>query len=399
MRRTLALAVGGVVSAGLLAMGATAAPAAENVSGTSGHDTTSASMEPCPSLVAHRGGFETPPNTNENSMAAFERAADIGVWAIETDVWFTKDMVPVVMHDETLDRTTDGTGKVSDYTYAQLRQFRLNNGERIPTLKQVLELIKKRDIWGFIEYKDADDPAYFEAYYQALMEVDANVYGAGFSTELMEWLHKEDPSLPLMWFGKRSGSIPIPVTPADVPEGADPGLINYLITPDLVAQMNAAGKDVNVWFNTVSKGDDPAGNSLGPGWEGVTQAGVTWVSTDWPDKYLSWAQSTNDCAAPPPKVSKATCLTLPKKLKAGRTYRVMRKGCTTSADRPVKLTVKGNAATKKGSNRIKVRRDGRTKLVLTAKGRSYSEGGESWQSYTTFKKTQRYRVGSVSGRG
>ena len=118
MRRTLALAVGGVVSAGLLAMGATAAPAAENVSGTSGHDTTSASMEPCPSLVAHRGGFETPPNTNENSMAAFERAADIGVWAIETDVWFTKDMVPVVMHDETLDRTTDGTGKVSDYTYA-----------------------------------------------------------------------------------------------------------------------------------------------------------------------------------------------------------------------------------------------------------------------------------------
>lgn len=117
-----------------------------------------ATADYCPEVVAHRGGEGDPTDANENSMGAFIRGANIGVDVMETDVWFTKDLVPVIMHDETLDRTTDATGKVSDYTWAYLKKnVRLNNGERIPSLRESLEYFAFRDLASFIEYKDAED--------------------------------------------------------------------------------------------------------------------------------------------------------------------------------------------------------------------------------------------------
>ncbi|HEV2127888.1 MAG TPA: glycerophosphodiester phosphodiesterase family protein, partial [Thermomicrobiales bacterium] len=75
---------------------------------------------PHPLISAHRGGREEAP---ENTLAAFQRARDLGVPGAECDVRLSVDGVPVVIHDDTVDRTTDGTGAVHALTVAQLAQL------------------------------------------------------------------------------------------------------------------------------------------------------------------------------------------------------------------------------------------------------------------------------------
>lgn len=92
-------------------------------------------------VVSHRGDWRNAP---ENSLQAFQNCIDIGVDMIELDLKKTKDGVLVLMHDNTIDRTTDGHGKPSDYTLAELQKFHLKNGlgratfHHIPTLEEVL---------------------------------------------------------------------------------------------------------------------------------------------------------------------------------------------------------------------------------------------------------------------
>lgn len=89
---------------------------------------------PYPRVCAHRG-FNTV--TPEASMAAFGAAIAMGAEEIEFDLWWTKDGEVVVIHDSTLDRVSDGTGKVYDYTYEELLQFDfgVKKGEKFRGLK------------------------------------------------------------------------------------------------------------------------------------------------------------------------------------------------------------------------------------------------------------------------
>lgn len=95
-----------------------------------------------PLLSAHRGG--PAPGYPENALATFERALRYAPALIECDVRMTRDSVLVLMHDETLDRTTTGTGEVSDATFAELRGLLLKDNLgittpfRIPTLSETL---------------------------------------------------------------------------------------------------------------------------------------------------------------------------------------------------------------------------------------------------------------------
>lgn len=89
-------------------------------------------------LIAHRGLSAHAP---ENTFAAFRAAARAGFTWIETDLDLTSCGTPVLMHDDTLDRTTDGQGRVSEVTYEQLRQYDAGawfsedfSGERVPPL-------------------------------------------------------------------------------------------------------------------------------------------------------------------------------------------------------------------------------------------------------------------------
>lgn len=101
---------------------------------------------------AHRGFSGEYP---ENTMLAFEKAVEAGAQGIELDVHFTKDKEVVIIHDETVDRTSDGTGEVESYTYDELSKLNAYGRfegkypfQKIPTLREYFEFIAPID--GFL---------------------------------------------------------------------------------------------------------------------------------------------------------------------------------------------------------------------------------------------------------
>ncbi|TGD17950.1 glycerophosphodiester phosphodiesterase [Levilactobacillus suantsaiihabitans] len=101
-------------------------------------------------VFGHRG---YPAKFPENSLAGFAYALDHGVEGLEFDVHLTKDQVPVIMHDERIDRTSNGTGLINSYTLAELRQFHLAENEPIPTLAEFLTLVGTHDVQLNLEFK------------------------------------------------------------------------------------------------------------------------------------------------------------------------------------------------------------------------------------------------------
>lgn len=90
-------------------------------------------------VAAHRGWRSKYP---ENTLEAFQAALALDVDQLETDVRVTKDGALVLMHDATVDRTTNGSGKVCDLTLAELKALDAGNGAKIPTLVEFMELVK-----------------------------------------------------------------------------------------------------------------------------------------------------------------------------------------------------------------------------------------------------------------
>lgn len=103
-------------------------------------------------IYAHRGASLDAP---ENTLKAFSMALEYGVEGIELDCYRAKDGSIVVIHDDTLDRTTDATGPVKNRTAAELRDVDAGEGERIPILEEVLALAAGR-MRVNIEIKDPD---------------------------------------------------------------------------------------------------------------------------------------------------------------------------------------------------------------------------------------------------
>jgi len=92
-------------------------------------------------IMGHRGAAALEP---ENTLLSIGRAIEIGVNAVEIDVRLSKDKEIVVMHDSTLDRTTDGTGPVCNFTIDELKKLDAGNGQRIPTLQEVIDFIDNK---------------------------------------------------------------------------------------------------------------------------------------------------------------------------------------------------------------------------------------------------------------
>src|SRR5215475_12340744 len=88
-------------------------------------------------ITSHRGaGFLEP----ENTLRAIQRAITLGVDQIEIDTHLTLDGQLILMHDPTVDRTTNGSGRISDLTFAEIRQLDAGLGEHVPTLAEALQL-------------------------------------------------------------------------------------------------------------------------------------------------------------------------------------------------------------------------------------------------------------------
>ena len=91
-------------------------------------------------IIAHRGASGYEP---ENTLLSFRRAIELKADAIELDVHLCKTGELVVIHDEKINRTTDGKGKVADFSLEKLKQYDAGKGEKIPTLIEVLDLVNR----------------------------------------------------------------------------------------------------------------------------------------------------------------------------------------------------------------------------------------------------------------
>ena len=101
-------------------------------------------------VIARHGSLE---DTPENTFAAFEKAISMGVGGLEIDVRKTKDDKLILMHDDTIDRTTDGKGYVNNLLYDEIKQYDAGiwkgiefAGENVPLLSDVLQFAKDKNI-------------------------------------------------------------------------------------------------------------------------------------------------------------------------------------------------------------------------------------------------------------
>ncbi len=113
-----------------------------------------------PIWAVHRCGEIDVP---ENTMDALRRSARLGAKYVELDLRATKDGQIVLLHDETIDRTTNGTGKLSDFTWEQIKAFDAGSwidprfsDARIPLFSEILQYAKKHDIYLILDIKSPD---------------------------------------------------------------------------------------------------------------------------------------------------------------------------------------------------------------------------------------------------
>ncbi|MDG6900933.1 MAG: glycerophosphodiester phosphodiesterase [Nitrososphaerota archaeon] len=105
-----------------------------------------------PFVVGHRGAAGLEP---ENTLRSIARAIDVGVDAVEVDVRRTKDGELVVIHDPTVNRTTNGKGRVNSFTLKDLRALDAGKGERVPTFRELCAAVKGK-VELFVEIKEPE---------------------------------------------------------------------------------------------------------------------------------------------------------------------------------------------------------------------------------------------------
>jgi glycerophosphoryl diester phosphodiesterase len=124
--------------------------------------------------IAHRGASAYEP---ENTLRAFDRAIEMGATMLELDVHLSLDGHPVIIHDADLSRTASGTGRVVDMTLDQIKRFDVGQGERVPTLSEVIELVRGRAEL-YIELKGQHTPGPVVTALQAAGFADQAIVGS-----------------------------------------------------------------------------------------------------------------------------------------------------------------------------------------------------------------------------
>ncbi|TDD23979.1 glycerophosphodiester phosphodiesterase [Kribbella turkmenica] len=232
---------------------------------------------------AHRGASSAAP---ENTAASDEVARRARAEWIENDVQPTKDGVPVILHDTTVDRTTDGTGPVRSLTAAQVAGLDAGSwfapayaGQRVPTLAQQLDGLRTRGGNLLLEVKGAHTR---ESVARIVEEIhsrgmSSRVFVQSFEPQHLRWMRELAPELPLGLL--RSTLDPDPVAIAkDLELSAyNPSDAAFRTRPGIVAELHAAGVAVNVW--TV----DDANR-----WKALEKAGVDGIITNRPAELAGW---------------------------------------------------------------------------------------------------------------
>ena len=231
-------------------------------------------------VIAHRGASGHAP---ENTLAAFKRAIALGASFIETDLQLSRDSRFVAIHDDTVNRTTNGQGKVHDLSLADLRRLDAGSwfgsefaGERIPTLEEILEFSKKHDVVFYLELKPSGSWGGEHALIGALRESGeiARTVVISFDAGILGALRRIEPTL--MTGLLFDGQIDKPLERAVEIGARQLAVRSDLVTPALLTE--ARKKDLQVVCWTVNQ---PAHMRL------LIEAGVDGIMSDYPDRLVA----------------------------------------------------------------------------------------------------------------
>ncbi len=213
---------------------------------------------PGPIGLAHRGGAAYGPNVGfENSMAAFRRAVMMGYRYLETDVHATSDGEVVAVHDERLDRVTDGSGAIKELPYAVVRQASIGGREPIPRLVDLLEEFPETRFNIDVKAEGAVRPT--AAIIRQLGAVDRVCVGSFSERRLHEVRRIVGPRLATAAGQVGTASVRyvpavlsrVMTTPAPVLQVPERHVVAgrelRLVTPRVVQRIHAMGKHIHVW--------------------------------------------------------------------------------------------------------------------------------------------------------
>ena len=202
-------------------------------------------MNAQPKVVAHRGYWRID-GSAQNSIASLQKAASVGCYGSEFDVWITVDGVPVVFHDATINGI-----RIEDATYAELMNHRLANGEFIPTLQQyLLEATKIEGCQLILEIKPHSTAQRDERIVQRCLELvhmlklrERTEY-ISFSKHVCEYLHAEEPTAKIAYL---NGDISPKEIKAMGLTGIDYHFNVFKKHPEWLKESQQLGVEVNVW--------------------------------------------------------------------------------------------------------------------------------------------------------
>ncbi len=236
-------------------------------------------------IIAHRGFSGAAP---ENTMSAFNRAIDIGADMIETDVQMTKDGVLVLFHDDDIGRITGNIGEIADYTYEELLNMDFGawfdeaqtfKGEKIPTLAEALELIRRSDLSIYLELKDISEASSLSAEQREMFPemVAKEVEEHGMKDRVVYASFQYDYLIKFKAFREKNKTL-LNTMEADadilINEYSSDyyGMNRDMVTEEAVGKLHEAGKTVYVW--TVNTPEDM---------ERITGMGVDGIVTNEPE--------------------------------------------------------------------------------------------------------------------
>ncbi|HTQ56691.1 MAG TPA: glycerophosphodiester phosphodiesterase family protein [Bryobacteraceae bacterium] len=231
-------------------------------------------------VIAHRGEHRAHP---ENTLPAFQAAVDAGADYFELDVRTTADGHLVLMHDATVDRTTNGSGAVRRLTLDQIRKLDAGAkfgprfaGTRVPTLAEALRLARGR-IGVYVDSKDIAPAELVSALTNAEMLDSAVIYGgAGFLRQVQALY----PSLRVMPEAGSAGALEKLVTGMKLRVAAFDAVD---FTDDVIAVAVKAG--VAIYVDRLGPADNPAG------WQDAVDRGAAGIQTDRPADLLGYLRS------------------------------------------------------------------------------------------------------------
>ena len=223
--------------------------------------------------VNHRGWHEAP----ENTLSAYRESYNHGFKYVECDVQFTKDGVAVLLHDDTIDRTSNGSGLVSQMTYAELLQYDFSyddkktidlsayRGEKIPTFKEFIDLCKELGLHPYIEIKGALTDAEAGALVKIVEDAGMidNVSWLSFSGDALAKIVSLDPTARLVWvltdtYDTKIAANSIPYAEANLMTGENEVVFDIyytLITQSIVDLLQKNNIPLEVWtvndYNTI----------------------------------------------------------------------------------------------------------------------------------------------------